>query len=202
MRIIGGAFRRRQLASPPDGTPTRPMPDHVREAIYNLLRGHFEGETVYDGFSGTGSVGLEAVSRGASRVVLVEKDKRVAGVLRENIETLGVGERCEVVVGDALGAGALARCPDPVHVVFFDPPYAMTRDAGSWRRVCAQFSKLVGRLDETGYAVLRTPWPAVREVGAEREHESLELTIEGAVGPETHAYGTTAVHLYMRDRGE
>ena len=140
---------------------TRPFPDMVKEAMFNLLRGHFEGESVLDCFSGTGTVGLEAASRGASRVVCVERDRRVTKVLEENIEMLGADEIVEVVTGDALGPATIHRCPKPVHIVFFDPPYPMVRDEADWARVKTQFERLIGLLDDTGYAVLRTPWPAV-----------------------------------------
>lgn len=161
MRIIGGKYRRRILSSPPDGAITRPIPDMVKEAMFNLLRGHFEGESVLDCFSGTGCIGLEAASRGASRVVCVERDRRVTKVLEQNIEMLGAEEIVEVVTGDALGPATIHRCPKPVHIVFFDPPYPMVRDEGDWARLKTQFERLVAMLDDTGYAVLRTPWPAV-----------------------------------------
>ncbi len=161
MRIIGGTYRRRILASPPEGTMTRPVPDMVKEALFNLLRGHFEGETVLDCFSGTGTIGLEAASRGASRVVCIERDRRVTKVLEANIEMLGAEEIVEVVTGDALGPTTIHRCPKPVHIVFFDPPYPMVRDESDWIRVKTQFERLIAQLDNTGYAVLRTPWPAV-----------------------------------------
>lgn len=163
MRIIGGQFRRRKLVTPPDATVTRPMPDMVREALFNLLRGHCEGIDAFDAFSGTGAVGLEAVSRGARRCVCIERDRDIAEILRTNVEQLGVSDRVEVVVGDALGAGALARCPRPIHLAFFDPPYPLVRDEAGWRRVKAQFQRIVELLDDTGYAVLRTPWPFLHE---------------------------------------
>ncbi len=154
---------------------TRPFPDMVKEAMFNLLRGHFEGEAVLDCFSGTGTVGLEAASRGASRVVCVERDRRVTKVLEENIEMLGADEIVEVVTGDALGPATIHRCPKPVHIVFFDPPYPMVRDESDWARVKAQFERLIGLLDDTGYAVLRTPWPAVhREEVATGQAESAD----------------------------
>ncbi len=147
---------------------TRPFPDMVKEAMFNLLRGHFEGEAVLDCFSGTGTVGLEAASRGASRVVCVERDRRVTKVLEANIEMLGAEEIVEVVTGDALGPATIHRCPKPVHIVFYDPPYPMVRDQAEWARVKTQFERLIGLLDDTGYAVLRTPWPAVhREEASE-----------------------------------
>jgi len=253
MRIISGQYRRRKLLSPPDGSITRPFPDMVKEAMFNLLRGHFEGQSVLDCFSGTGTVGLEAASRGATRVVCVERDRKVTKVLEKNIEMIGAEDIVEVVTGDALGPAAIHRCPKPVHIVFFDPPYPMVRDPEDWARVKAQFTRMISLLDDTGYAVLRTPWPAVHkfeqivdepvetkskkknhsvveeiegdevieidlddpnaeammdafEKDMAREaskpnyrHEDIDLTMEGALGPETHSYGQMALHLYMRD---
>lgn len=189
MRIIGGQFKRRVLESPPDDAPSRPMPDRVKEALCNILRGHFEGATVFEAFAGVGTMGLEAASRGAARVVMVEKDKRVAAALRRNIDALAIAERCEVVVGDALGAGALARCPAPVHLIFFDPPYALMREPERRRRVLEQFARAGARLDPEGFAILRAPWPL----------EGVDLAIPGARGPETHVYASMALHLYMLD---
>jgi len=159
MRIIGGEFRKRRLQGPPDSTVTRPISDMVKESLFNLLRGHPEDGAVLDCFAGTGSIGLEALSRGSPRCVFVERDRKIAEILRANIEACGAGDQAEVVVGDALGPGALSRCPRPVHLVFFDPPYAMVRNAASWVRVKEQFSRAIALLDDTGYAVLRTPWP-------------------------------------------
>jgi len=255
MRIIAGQYRRRKLASPPEGAITRPFPDMVKEAMFNLLRGHFEGEAVLDCFSGTGTVGLEAASRGASRVVCVERDRRVTKVLEANIEMLGAEETVEVVTGDALGPATIHRCPKPVHIVFFDPPYPMVRDQADWARIKIQFERLISMLDDTGYAVLRTPWPAVhrdevspsasddakgtKKTGIDFEKiegeevieidlndpnadammdafekdmrrdaskpkfvlTDIDLSMEGAVGPETHSYGQMALHLYMK-RGD
>ncbi len=220
------------------------MPDRVRESLFGLLRGHTEDAVVFDAFAGTGSIGLEAVSRGAARCVMVERDRRVAATLERNVRELGAEDRCEVVVGDALGAGALAACPMPVHLVFFDPPYALVEDAAGWQRARSQFMRLIDRLDETGYAVLRTPWPFLhvaqptpaptertraraahpsRKRGRQvepMEHDEpepelefdaaappalskirVDLSLPNALGPETHVYHHTAVHLYMRKPG-
>lgn len=198
MRIIGGELRRRLLASPPDER-TRPMPDRVREALFNTLRGHCEGASVLDAFAGSGAIGLEALSRGASECVFIEKDRQSAAALRENIEALGVGDRARLVIGDALGHSALARCPRPAHLVFFDPPYPMMEDARQRARVMAQFERLVGLLDPEGYAVLRTPWPFVQKEREGTRASVIDLRVPGAVGPETHEYGSMALHLYMRD---
>jgi 16S rRNA (guanine966-N2)-methyltransferase len=159
MRIIAGEFRRRVLSTPPDDTITRPIPDRVKESLFNLLRGHCEDASVYDGFAGTGAIGLEAVSRGAAHCVFVEQDKSVAAILRKNVEMLNALDRCEVVQGDALGAGGLARVERPLTLGFLDPPYPLVREPIGLKRVLAQVEAMVDILSEDGFVVLRTPWP-------------------------------------------
>ncbi|MEM0983431.1 MAG: RsmD family RNA methyltransferase [Planctomycetota bacterium] len=236
MRIISGKYKAKKIQAPKGTEKTRPIPDRVKLAVFNLLRGHVEGEAVFDGFSGSGAIGIEAASRGASRVVMVEKDKQVARVIDKNLRMLGAYDVCELVLGDALGPIAVARCPDPVHLIFLDPPYPLVQDPAGWDKVRRQAAKLIQKLDDTGYAVIRTPWPFVHKLETvsseetppkvevidldEMDDEELdvfdaiaggpspsktvdaEMSIEGAIGPETHSYRHTAVHLYMRDRGE
>ncbi|CAG0970932.1 Ribosomal RNA small subunit methyltransferase D [Phycisphaerales bacterium] len=165
MRIIAGEFRHRTLLSPPDSETSRPIPDRVKESLFSLLRGHFEGAAVFEGFAGVGTIGLECLSRGAERVVMVEQDRRVAELLKRNVATLECEDRCDVVVGDALGMGALARSPRPLHLAFLDPPYPLVQEEIGFSRVMAQLSRLIELLDDTGYAVVRTPWPLRFEVG-------------------------------------
>lgn len=228
LRIIGGQLKRRHIHTPPDAATTRPMPDRVRQAIFNLLRGHTEGVEVLDAFAGTGAMGFEALSRGASGVVFVERERKIAKLIERTAEELGVADRVEIASSDALGAAALARCPEGVHLIFFDPPYPLVRDQAQWPRVRDQLARLIAKLDDTGYAVFRTPWPflhaeegevtdarpvpkRVRDDEPEVEvldlnqahpkHElhEVDLAIPGALGPETHVYGSMAVHLYMRE---
>lgn len=164
MRIIAGEFRSRPLVTPADAETTRPIPDRVKESLFAILRGHTEGAMVFDAFAGTGAIGLEALSRGARHCVFVERDKRIASILQKNIDNLGVRDRAELVIGDALGPGALARCPRPVKLVFLDPPYPLMRDPLGHKRIMAQLGQLVERLEPDGYAILRTPWPFYLEV--------------------------------------
>jgi hypothetical protein len=112
-------------------------------------------------------------------------------------------------VGDALGAGALARCPRPCTVVFLDPPYGLVNEPAGWRRVRDQAAKLTECLSDDGFLVARTPWPfrhpAPEGTPPEPGHPTAtpiaaDLSIPGAAGPETHEYGSTAVHLYMRKK--
>ncbi|MEC9373345.1 MAG: 16S rRNA (guanine(966)-N(2))-methyltransferase RsmD [Planctomycetota bacterium] len=202
MRIIGGEFKRRLLNSPPDASTTRPITDRVKESLFNLLRGHTEDRTVIDCFAGTGSIGLEAISRGAERCIFIEKDRDIAALLRSNIAALGVEDRCELVRADALGPAALASCPAGAHLIFFDPPYALIEDPARLPHVLEALGRFVQLLDDDGYAALRTPWPlfAPREEGLPKRELSLE--VPGALGPETHDYNNMAIHLYMRRKDE
>lgn len=204
LRIIGGEFRSRLIETPQDASKTRPLPDRVRVSMHNMLNGHYEGQWFLDVFAGTGVFGLECLSRGAAGVVFVERDRDAGKMLKRNIETLGVGDRCRVVQADALGPVALAECPRPVHVVFFDPPYPIVEDPEQRQRVFTQFTKMMQHLDDDGFAIIRTPWPFV-DVLPEDEHghrprSEVELSMEGADGPETHEYGSTAVHWYAKKK--
>ncbi len=159
MRIISGKYRSRKLFTPRDSGTTRPIPDRVKESLFSMLRGNCEGATVLDCFAGTGAIGLEALSLGASRVVFVEKDRKAADMLERNIQLLEAGEETEVVCADALGPAALARCPKPVDLVFFDPPYPMVLDPERCGHVMRAFGRFVDFLSDDGFAILRTPWP-------------------------------------------
>lgn len=120
MRIIAGRAKGRRLKGPPSDD-TRPMTDRAREALFSSIGAEIEGATVLDLFAGTGSLGLEALSRGAVRAVFVERNRHVGDVLRSNIEKVGLGgdiRRADV-------ATFLNRPPEPFDVVFVDPPYAM-----------------------------------------------------------------------------
>jgi 16S rRNA (guanine966-N2)-methyltransferase len=268
MRIISGEFRHRKLISPPDAATTRPIPDRVKEALFSLLRGWTEGAVVVDVFAGSGAIGLEAVSRGASRCVFFEKDRRIADLLQRNIDMLGCTDRCDVIRADALGTALLTRSPREVDLMFFDPPYAIVEDPEGWDRVKLQFSRAGGLMKDKSFAVLRTPWPfrhRIRDAAVIEEEprssrssrrgerdeeeeekiwegedlreleesgyaaamgdddggdegdededgaegawaedetmgrfEAVSLAIPGMQGPETHVYGSTAIHLYMK----
>lgn len=161
MRIISGTYRSRVLHSPKDASTTRPIPDRVKESVFALLRGHFEGANVLDCFAGTGSIGLEAISRGAERCVFVERDKKIGDLLQQNIETLGCEEQAVLVRSDVFGPAVLMRAPKPLNLAFFDPPYPLVLEPEGWERVKRQFSRVIDLLEPTGFAVLRTPWPFI-----------------------------------------
>jgi 16S rRNA (guanine966-N2)-methyltransferase len=120
MRVIAGEFRSRVLKTLP-GTDVRPTPDRLRESLFSILSPHLEGAVFLDAYAGTGSVGIEALSRGASRVVFIEKNRAAMLVLRENLGSLGIGARAEVVSGRTVSL--ISRYP--ADIVFLDPPYPL-----------------------------------------------------------------------------
>lgn len=162
MRIIAGDLRNRPIRPPPEHAMTRPIPARVKKSMFDTLRGIFDGGgVVLDLFAGTGSIGLEAISRGATRCVFFEQDKKVAQILETNARDLGVLGRVDVVTGDALGPAVFVRCADPIRAVFLDPPYPLVQSRVGWDRVRAQIERLVQRLEPDGFVVLRTPHPFV-----------------------------------------
>jgi 16S rRNA (guanine966-N2)-methyltransferase len=120
MRIIAGAARGRRLASP-RGAATRPLTDRVREALFSSLGSEVIGARVLDLYAGSGSVGLEALSRGAASAVFVERDRRALDALRRNIAAVGLGG--EVVADDV--DRYLAHHRTTADLAFVDPPYAL-----------------------------------------------------------------------------
>ena len=122
MRITGGEARGRRILSPKGGA-VRPTPDALREALFNILSS-VEGLTFLDLFAGTGSVGLEALSRGAARVVFVEKNRIAVRDIARMLEVLDYTGRAEILPADAAaGAQRLSREGRKFDIVFADPPY-------------------------------------------------------------------------------
>lgn len=134
MRIITGRARGARLKAPKGMAVTRPTSDRVKEALYSILGTMVQDRTVLDVFAGTGSLGLEALSRGAAHAVFL--DAATADVLRENITHCHFEQEAEVVSGDAFASLArLARQGRTFDLVFCDPPY----HKGLWERALAFF---------------------------------------------------------------
>jgi len=123
LRIISGRFRQKRLFLP-DQKTTRPTTDRVREAVFNVLLHTFHIDfskvAVLDVFAGSGSMGLEALSRGAQHVSFVEKDPKVIQVLEKNIGAFLPLDKVTVFKMDALKLG---KAKAPVGLIFLDPPY-------------------------------------------------------------------------------
>jgi len=160
MRIVGGKHRGRRLVAPP-GDNVRPTSDRAREALFDILsHGRlaadgipFAGAAVLDAFAGTGALGLEALSRGASEVVFFERDPEALTILRRNVASLGESDRAEILACDATRPPrAGLRCA----VAFLDPPYRSGLAAAALGAIAA-----AGWLAEDALAVI--------EVGAREE---------------------------------
>lgn len=125
MRIVGGEFRGRPLATPRSNA-IRPTSDRTREAVFNILAHNhpelLDGGRVLDLFAGTGALGLEALSRGASSCVFVEESAEGRGLIRTNVEAMGLQGRTKIFRRDAATLGEVGTIM-PFDIVFADPPY-------------------------------------------------------------------------------
>ncbi|MEN6623355.1 MAG: 16S rRNA (guanine(966)-N(2))-methyltransferase RsmD [Smithella sp.] len=122
MRVIAGKARGRQLLFPASSRE-RPTADSLRETLFNIL-GPLEGKNFLDLFAGSGSVGIEAASRGAIEVFFIEKDKKIAEVIKKNIASCNFEQICRIITRDA-GAGLhdLFKSKCEFNIIFADPPY-------------------------------------------------------------------------------
>jgi 16S rRNA (guanine966-N2)-methyltransferase len=186
-RIIGGHAGGRRLQTP-SGAATRPTSDRVREALFSSIEswcGSLSGLRFLDLYAGSGAVGLEAWSRGAGAVTLVESDRRTAALVGANARSLGFA-RAEVLAASV--AATLARSPvAPYDVVFSDPPYPLDDDS-----VAADLAALVehGWLVPGALVVVerakRSPepaWPAGLVLGRERRYGETTLWYGHAADP-------------------
>ena len=194
MRIIAGQHRGRDILGPADAQTTRPITDRVKEALFNRLHSlglmqPDEGSDHWhaaDVFSGTGSLGLEMLSRGAASCTFVDQDREAISRLRKNIETLGEDDRAHVVQASALaGYWSASIVPGSLQVACFDPPYAMMQEEKTRSQVLEMVQRLLPTLEPGGVVVLRTP--------VEIELPELEMFD----GPGTADYGGMRLHFYQ-----
>ena len=120
IRIVGGRWRGRKIPVV-DAPGLRPTPDRIRETLFNWLAPHCPGAVVLDCFAGSGALGFEALSRGASRLVMLERNRAALAGLRQAARDLGA-DRAVIVAGDALDS--VAGLGESFDLVFVDPPYA------------------------------------------------------------------------------
>jgi 16S rRNA (guanine966-N2)-methyltransferase len=186
-RIVAGAHGGRRIEAPP-GTATRPTSDRVREALFSTLDAmtDLDGCIFLDLYAGSGAVGLEAASRGADSVLLIEADARAARTVRANIAALGLASQCRLVTSRL--PGALASPPArPYDVVFADPPYSAS-DA---------------QLEQVLQALVVHGWLAAEAVVVvERSARSdPPPTVEGITPVQSRRYGETVLWYFRRVSG-
>jgi 16S rRNA (guanine966-N2)-methyltransferase len=180
VRVIAGRFGGRRLRAP-RGRATRPTAERVREALFATL-GELHGEVVLDLFAGTGALAIEALSRGAARAVLVERDARALAALGANLAGLGLGpQEAEVRRADALRALRTAReRAETYDLVFVDPPYS---HAG-----------VLGRELRAALPPLLAPRARV-VVERDRRSEPLDLGLQVEL---ERRYGDTTITIHRR----
>lgn len=184
MRIIAGEFKGRRLKSP-KGMDTRPTTDRVRESIFAILGDIVPGAKVLDAFAGTGAMGLEALSRGASHAVFVDASAAAARVVRDNVEACGAAGVSEVLRMDIRKAlSFLARGSRRFDLVFVDPPY-MT---GLAQRTLADLDELK-MLDTMAIAVVE-----------HSRREEIPAEVGGFSLARRERYGDTMVSFYRYAR--
>jgi len=160
VRIVGGRWRSRVIRFHPTAQ-LRPTPDRVRETLFNWLGQRLDGLSCLDLFAGSGALGFEALSRGASRAVLVESDRSVAAALRESAKLLEA-EGAEIVAGDAMSF--LDRCTERFDLVFIDPPYASELALGAMQRLEPRLNPGARvYLESAAGLAPPAPWRALRQ---------------------------------------
>jgi len=174
---------------PADASTTRPITDRVKTSLFDRLaaQGRIEGAVVLDMFAGTGSMGLECLSRGAAHATFIERDRDAQKRLRQNIDALGESGGASVLGSDALSAALFpALGGRRFALIFCDPPYAMMLDTGRRVRVEKQVTRLARCAEDDAVLILRTPQHA-------------EITpIEGWGDPESFQYGSMWLSFYRR----
>lgn len=202
MRIIAGLHRGRRLVGPRDATTTRPITDRVKQSLFDrlwamglLAEDAFAADEqpvderglAVDVFAGTGSLGLEALSRGVGRCVFVEQDREAVRGLERNLAELELAERATVLKASALSPGWLMHAVrEPVRLAFVDPPYAMVSEEGGWSRLMPLMEGLAESAEAGGVMVVRTP----KQVDAPE--------VAGWRGPSVFRYGGMKVNFYER----
>ena len=160
VRIIAGQWRSRVIHFPA-ANELRPTPDRVRETLFNWLGQRLDGLACVDLFAGSGALGFEALSRGAARVVMIERDRRVAAALRETARALDA-QGAEVVEGDALAW--LERGGERFDVAFVDPPYASALAPAALSRLPARLAPGARVYVEASEPIVPgEPWRLLRE---------------------------------------
>lgn len=144
MRVIAGKARSLPLKTI-EGMDTRPTTDRIKETLFNMLSNQIPGCRFLDLFAGSGAIGIEALSRGASQVVFVENSEKALACIRQNVEFTHLQEGARIVAGDVLSViGRLDRQETkPFDIIFMDPPYNK-----EWEKQAAELLVQTGLVDE------------------------------------------------------
>lgn len=180
MRIISGSRRGKKLLEF-EGQDVRPTTDRVKESIFNLIQSYVAESVCLDMFAGSGALSFEAVSRGATRVVMLDKDKRSINIIRKNAENLDFTAECEIINTDAFTYAKQAR--EKFDIIFLDPPY----NKGFIEPILSEIVKNE-LLNDEGIVVLESD-----DTDFSAEFKGLELMKQ-------RKYGRTFITIYQKEK--
>ncbi len=180
MRVISGTARGRRLLQPEDGA-VRPTTDMVKESLFNIIQFQLEGTSVLDLFSGTGQLGVEALSRGALSAVFVDRSDKALKLVRANLSHTGFGERGEVYREDALAFLKRGRKFD---IIFLDPPYE-----SALAEKALEIINTFDILNENGIIICETK--------ADKQLPDVEIPYKKG---REYRYGRIRISLYSREK--
>lgn len=183
MRVISGSAKGRRLRSVP-GESTRPITDRVKEALFNIIGPDIQEAAVLDLFAGTGSVGIEALSRGAESALFIDLDRSAIKTIHENLERTGLSDKAQVVRGDAL-----AILDGPPHMQFDYIYIAPPQYKGLWCKALKQVDDHLDWLSEDAWVIAQIH---PREV----EDQELNLLVEF----DRRNYGSTLLIFFQVGR--
>jgi len=181
LRIIGGSARGRKLRSVP-GDSTRPITDRVKESLFNILGDDIRSAKVLDLFAGSGSVGIEALSRGAGFVLFIDLDRQAVATIRANLEITGLATRAEVVRMDSFSYTERSAAQAFDYIYIAPPQYK-----GLWKRALLSLDAKPDWLSENAWAIVQIH---------PREFEAVEL--KNLVEFDRRKYGSTLLIFYER----
>lgn len=179
MRVITGTARGKRLKTP-EGILTRPTADRVKEALFSAIQFEIQNARFLDLFAGSGQMGIEALSRGASGAVFVDSRKEACALVRENLKICGFDKNAVVVQSDYLSY--LDRCKEKFDIVFLDPPYAEVFLEKALKRITE-----IDILTECGIIICERPADKLQD-----------LEIDGLNRAKDYRYGKTWVTIYRK----
>lgn len=180
MRVITGKARGVQLKTP-DGMTTRPTTDRVKEALFSIIQFEIPTARVLDLFGGTGQLGIEALSRGASHAVFVDAGEPACRLIRENLKRTKLEADAKVIRSDYLDY--LKRCKEKFDIIFLDPPYAEVFLENALKCIAE-----IDILQSGGIIVTERP------VGKE-----LSFNLDGLSRSKDYKYGSTILTIYRKN---
>lgn len=181
MRIIAGNFKGRRLETP-DDDQIRPTTDKVKEAMFSIVMPWIEDSICVDLFSGTGNLGLEAVSRGAAKCYFCDNSRKSIGIIKRNIQYCKTGDKAVIIPGDY--SKALTSIREKVGIFFLDPPY----EAGYYEK-CFEIIRDLSLLAEDGIIVAE-----------HRTNLEMPDELQGFVKVKERKYGTVVLSIYELGR--